>query len=112
MQGAEDGKHSQASRNQIPPEECRRQEIEQQQYRLARETIHKETAERPDTQCGYGIARQHQAYQLLIRTIGLAQIQRKQRREQHKSEVHQEIAAPHFEVITIPKFLFLLAHCC
>ncbi len=109
MQSTENGKHGQTPRNQIPAEEYRRQEIKQQQYRLARETVYKETAERANAQCRYGIARKDQPNQLLVSTIRIAQIQREERCEEHKSEVHQEVAAPHFQIIAVPKFLFLLA---
>ena len=102
MEHTEHGKSRETACYQVAPEESSGKKIEDEQHHLARKTIHEETAKRTNKQCRHGIARQHQTDDLLIRAIGVGQIKRQQRREEHKSKIHQEIARPDLDVVTIP----------
>lgn len=106
MQHTKCRKHREAARQQVAAEERCHEEVENEQHHLAGETVHKETAERAYQQRRQGIAGEDNAYHLLIRRIGIAQVERQEGSEQHEGKVHKEIARPHLNIVAVPKFLF------
>ena len=105
MQSPEDGEDKQRAGYQVAEKEKRENRVAHHQHQFPRETVHYVPAQGPDKQHHHRIGCKHAADGVLAGAESLAQVQGKQRHDQHKGEVEQEIARPHLYIIGIPELL-------
>lgn len=103
MKRAEKSEHKEASRRKITQEKecCERQEKELDG--LSRERIDNPTGEWSHAECGKRIAEKNQTDGVLACTIRIGKVERQERHNEHKGEIHQEIRQPYLNIIGIPK---------
>ena len=111
MQSPEYREHCQRACHNVSEKQQEEKEIAHQEHGLAGTIVHDIAAERPYHQGNKRISRKSHPDRVICRPEPFAQIQGKQRHNQRKREVEQEIACPDLEIIAVPKSICHHQYC-
>ena len=106
VQGADDGEEGHRACNEIAGKEGEEEEVTGEQHHTTGITIDEKTCKGTCQEGSQSIARQDDADGVFVCLVGLAEIEGKQRRDEHEGEEYHEVGRPDFRVVGIPEFFF------